>query len=583
MPLRRRWHGVRMSFFQELKRRNVHRVAIAYVVTGWVLVEAADILLPTFNAPDWLMRAVILLLVAGLPLALLASWMFELTPEGIKKEDGVDTVAEAQFKARADRKWDLAIMGVLGLLVAYFVAEKIWFSDLVRGEQLRRIAVLPFADSSPLRDQAYLAEGIALDILNLLSTKTDLRVTGRTSAFQFKDHDGDFREIGQRLGVGSLLEGEIRKVDDNVRVSTRLVDAQSGEQLWSSSYDRELNNILLVQDDIARSVVNALQAELLNAGQQEQREVDPAAYTAYQQGKFYLGKISVDDQNTAINYFNESRASDPSYAEPLVGLAIANLRLAWNLSAIDPELGVGRAIGFIDQALALNPDLADAHEVKGLIKQINYRDYFGAELDFKRALELNPQHVDALRRFGTLRGYFGNYDESLEAFQKVVDRDPLNFVTYSNYSLNALAAGKVGLAEQMIRKGLEYAPESGFFNYQLAKVLLAKGDIEGAKLANAKETVPVWQQIGDGMIACKDNRLDQAQQIAQALIEAGEVFNAAEIYGLCGDADKVFELLDAAAARRDPALIEMKLSWQLAPLRDDPRWSAVLQKLGLPE
>lgn len=571
-----------MSFYAELKRRNVIRIGIAYAVASWVLVEVSSVLLPTFDAPEWVMRAIVLLLIGGLPVALLVAWIFELTPEGIRKEDGVDTAAEAVFKARTARKADLAIMAALGLIVAYFVFEKIWLSDVVRGN-MDAIAVLPFTDMSPRRDQQYFAEGLTVELLNMLSRVTNLRVTGRTSAFRFKDYAGDFSTIGETLNVGTILEGSVRAVDNNVRITTNLIDATQGHTLWSANYDRQLNNIFQVQDEIARAVVEALEARLLDTEDEPtERVVNAEAYTAYQQGIYLQGQLTVAAQQSAINYFQQAIAKDPRYAEPLVGLADAHLMLALNMVAIDRDEGIGKATGYLDQALRLDAGLADAHVSKALIKQINFRDFVGAELDLKRALDIDPKHVTALRRLGTIYGMQGRYDEAMGTFQKIIDRDPLNTPTYSNYSYNALAAGKLALAEQMIAKVLEFSPKSIFANFQLARVYLAKGELAEARQAIEREPHPVWKSIGLGMIACTEGDNTRGTSIADELIEQREIFNAAEIYGLCGDTEKVFELLQQAAEDRDPALTEMMLSWALARLRDDPRWHEIIKVVGLP-
>ncbi len=571
-----------MSFFEKLKQRNVIRVAIAYVVGGWVLIEAADILLPTFNAPAWAMRALILSLIGGLPVALLFAWMFELTPEGIKKENESDTPAEAKFKARADRKTDLAIMAALGLVVAYFIFDKIWESEVVRGN-MDAIAILPFTDMSPRRDQEYFAEGLTVELLNMLSRVANLRVTGKTSAFQFKDYSGDFSKIGKTLNVGTILEGSVRTVDNNVRITTNLIDAEQGHTLWSANYDRQLNNIFQVQDEIARAVVTALQAQLLDtAVEPTDRVVVPEAYTAYQQGAFLQSKLTVEDQQAAISYFQQAISKDPNYAEPLVGMADADLMLALNMVAIDRDVGIGEATGYLDQALRLDPDLPDAHVAKALIMQINFRDYVGAELELKRALDSDPKHITALRRLGTIYGMQGRYDEAMEAFQKIIDRDPLNTPTYSNYSYNALAAGNLPVAEQMIKKVLEFSPDSVFANFQLARIKLAQGDLPAAETAIQREPHPVWKNIGLGMIACVQGDKAGGIAIADELIEQREIFNAAEIYNLCGETEKVFELLQQAAKDRDPALTEMKLSWAMTNLRTDPRWKEILKVMGLP-
>ncbi|MGB5487960.1 MAG: tetratricopeptide repeat protein, partial [Lysobacterales bacterium] len=510
------------------------------------------------------------------------AWMFEVTPEGIKKEDNVDTAEEVVFKARSARKTDLAIMATLALVVAYFVFEKIWLSDVVRGNN-DAIAVLPFTDMSPRRDQEYFAEGLTVELLNMLSRVANLRVTGKTSAFQFKDFKGDFSTIGKTLNVGTILEGSVRAVDNNVRITTNLIDAEQGHTLWSANYDRKLDNIFQVQDEIARAVVKALQAQLLQtADEPVDRVVVAEAYTAYQQGAFLQGQLTVDNQQSAIKYFQQAISKDPSYAEPLVGMADANLMLALNMVAIDRDVGIGEATGYLDQALRLNPDLPDAHVAKALIKQINFRDFVGAEMDLKRALDSDPKHITALRRLGTIYGMQGRYDEAMETFQKIIDRDPLNTPTYSNYSYNALAAGNLPVAEQMINKALEFSPKSVFANFQLARIYMAKGELAEARVALEREPHPVWQNIGMGMLACMEGDIAAGTLIADELITQREIFNAAEIYNLCGETEKVFELLQQAAADRDPALTEMKLSWAMTPLRSDPRWQEILKVMGLP-
>ena len=571
-----------MSFFSELKRRNVIRIGIAYAVAGWVIVEVSSVLLPTFEAPEWILRAIILALIAGLPIALLIAWVFELTPEGIKIEDNRDTPTEEKFKTRTARKADLAIMVTLALVVTYFIFEKIWLSEVVRGN-MDAIAVLPFSDMSPQRDQEYFAEGLTVELLNMLSRVADLKVTGKTSAFQFKDYEGEFSAIGDTLNVGTILEGSVRTVDNNVRITTNLIDADQGHTLWSANYDRQLDNIFQVQDEIARAVVKALEVQLLEtADEPVDRVVVAEAYTAYQQGSFLQGKLTVEDQQSAIRYFQQATEKDPAFAEPLVGMADANLMLALNMVAIDRDEGIGKAIGYLDQALKLDPDLADAHVAKALIKQVNFRDFVGAELDLKRALDTDPKHITALRRLGTIYGLQGRYDEAMETFQKIIDRDPLNTPTYSNYSYNALAAGNLQVAEEMIGKVLEFSPKSVFANFQLARVFMAKGELAEAKQAIEREPHPVWKNIGLGMIACMDGDKQAGIRIADELIEQREIFNASEIYHLCGDTEKAFELLQQAAEERDPALTEMQLSWAMTKLRKDPRWTEILKVMGLP-
>jgi TolB-like protein/Flp pilus assembly protein TadD len=570
-----------MSLFSELKRRNVIRVGLAYVVAGWVLVEVADILLPAFEAPAWVIRAVILSIIGGLPVAIFFAWMFELTPAGIKRDDGIASDEQMRFGTRTGRRIDLMIMVFLGLAVSYFVLEKIWLSDYVRGDKLRSIVVLPFTDMSPRRNQEYFAEGLTIELLNRLSRTTDLKVIGRTSAFQFKDYSGNFRDIGNKLGVGTILEGSVRAVDNNIRVTIQLVDAEQGKTLWSANFDRQLSNVFQVQDEIAKAVVDALKGRLLDtAVEEEARQIPPEAWKAYQQGRYLQSQSNVESQNRAISYFEQARQLDSTYAEPLLGLADAHLRLTLNLAEMDRDEGLSKASTYIEEALRLDSKSVNAYGSRGFIKMV-LRDFVGAELDYKRALEIDPNYGQSLSAVGTLYGWYGRYDEAMGVFQKIIDRDPLSHTVYSNYSYTALAAGDVELAESLIRKAIEFRPSMSFANYHLSRVLLARGAIEDAIEANDRETLPVWKTIGEGMISCKQGNSENAIAIAESLVQQGEVFNAAEIYGLCGDSEKVFELLNRAAEAGDPALLEMRLSWQLTGLREDPRWFKILEKIGL--
>jgi len=565
-----------MSVVSELRRRNVLRMLVLYAVVAWLIMQVAEVIIGLANLADWIGPTVLGLLAVGFPIALIFSWFYEITPEGISLEKDVDSAESITHVT--GRRLGFLVISLLCAVVILFAYDKWW---ITRPTELS-IAVLPFTDMSPQHDYQYFAEGLTVELLNTLSRNTDLRVTGRTSAFQFKDHDGDFRTIGKTLGVGTILEGSVRVAGDNMRIAIQLVDADDGHTLWSANYDRQITNVFQVQDEITRAVVDSLQAKLLKGeAAPTRRKVISEAYRANQQGRYLQGLFTIESQNQAIEYFNKARQVDPAFAEPLVGLANANLMLALNLAAIDRNLGIGRANGFLEEALRLNPNQAEAYVARALIKQIKSRDYVGAEIDLKRAVEIDPYNTTALRRLGTIHGYYGQYDEAMDAFQAIVDRDPLNTRTYSNYSMNALAAGDIALAERTIKKVLKFKPDSTYANYRLSLVLLAQGDIAQAKSANEREILPVWKTVGEGMIACKEGDRERAVTIAESLIEQHEIFNAAEIYGLCGDTEKVFELLNQAADASDPALIEMRLSWQLAYLRDDPRWHQVLAKIGL--
>jgi TolB-like protein/Flp pilus assembly protein TadD len=436
-------------------------------------------------------------------------------------------------------------------------------------------------------EQEYFSDGISEELLNLLAKIPELRVISRSSSFAFKGEKTDIPTVAKKLNVAYVLEGSVRKAGNQVRITAQLIEARTDTHLWSETYDRELKNIFDVQDEISEAIVGTLKESLniqLETAPKTITATNTGAYTAYHKGNFLQGKRTIEDQKAAIDYFRQAISLDPGYAEPLVGMANANLMLAFNMGAIDRDVAIDEATAYLDQALRLNPDLADAHVAKAIIKQVYFFDLVSAELDLKRALVSDPNHITALRRLGTIYGMQGRYVEAMGKYQIIIDHDPLRLPTYSNYSYNALAVGDLYMAEQMVKQALEINSESVFLNFQLARVYMAKANLAEAKVALEREPLPVWKNIGLGMIACMEGDNVTGTSIADELIEQHELFNAAEIYNLCGDAEKAFTLLQQAADTKngDPALTEMKLSWALTSLRNDPRWHEILKVMGLP-
>jgi len=595
-----------LSFVNELKRRNVLRIGAAYIVGAWLLIQVAETIFPLFGFDDGPARIVVVVLGIGFVPALIFAWAFEMTSEGLKKESEVDRTQSISLNT--GKKLDRMIMVVLALALGYFAFDKFVLNpqrestmevqkttEVAQARQEGRtegrvesygdksIAVLPFVNMSDDESNEYFSDGISEELLNLLAKIPELRVISRSSAFTYKGKDINLAQVAGELNVAHILEGSVRKSGNQVRITAQLIEARSDTHLWSETYDRQLDDIFAIQDEIALMVVEQLKITLLGSVPRVQKIV-PEAYRAYQKGNFLRSKLTIEDQQAAIDYFQQAFSLDPGHAEPLVGMADANLMLAFNMLAIDRDVAVDEATAYLDQALRLNPDLADAHVARALIRQIHFHDFVRAELDIKRALVSDPINITALRRLGTIYGMQGRYVEAMGKFQIIIDHDPLVLPTYSNFSFNALAAGDLYMAEQMIKQALEINSESVFLNFQLARVYMAKTKLAEAKIALEREPHPVWKNIGLGMIACMEGDNVTGTSIADELIEQHELFNAAEIYNLCGDTEKAFKLLQQAADSEnpDPALIEMKLSWALTSLRNDPRWHEVLEAIGLP-
>ncbi|MCZ6714595.1 MAG: protein kinase, partial [Deltaproteobacteria bacterium] len=429
-----------MSLIAELKRRNVFRVAAAYGIVAWLLVEVASVVLPTFNAPEWVMQVLTFLVILGFPLAMILAWAFELTPEGIKLEKTVDR-AES-ITQQTGQKLNYAIIGLLVIAVIFMfvdnyvleaepeqvdvTAEQVPAAEPVTREQ--SIAVLSFVNMSDDPNQEYFADGIAEELLNTLARFENLRVVGRTSSFSFKNSDADLKEIGEALGADVILEGSVRKAGNRVRITAQLIDAENGLHRWSETYDRELTDIFAIQTEIATAIADALRVSL--SSEERERLATPptenlAAYQAYLLGNRRLEKYTIASIEEAIEYFQRAIELDPKFALAYAGLALGYIDQFQDSGSPANEL-LTRAQGAADKALELDDRLAEAHVALADIRLMR-NDFEGAETAFQRALALNPNSVSANFLYGILLGdILARYEEALALIRKALELDPLS-------------------------------------------------------------------------------------------------------------------------------------------------------------
>ncbi|NNE04399.1 MAG: adenylyl cyclase, partial [Xanthomonadales bacterium] len=325
-----------MSFIKELKRRNVFKVGIAYAVVAWLILQVADVMIDNIGAPDWLFRAIVLVLALGFPLVLVFAWAFELTPEGIKREKDVDR--SQSIAPQTGQKLNYAIMAVMALALGYFIWDKFSASApepvaSASDEQVidKSIAVLPFVNMSADENNEYFSDGLSEELLNLLAKVDGLKVAARTSSFKFKNSDDDIADIGQKLNVATILEGSVRKHGNQARITAQLIKVDDGFHLWSETYDRNLDNIFQVQDEIARAIVDALKLPLL--GQDEQAVAASSAssfeaYDLYLLGRHHYRQVNEQGFKKAVEYFTRATDVDPDYAPAWSGLADAYLGLS---------------------------------------------------------------------------------------------------------------------------------------------------------------------------------------------------------------------------------------------------------------
>jgi TolB-like protein/Flp pilus assembly protein TadD len=463
-----------MSLIAELKRRNVFRVGVAYVICAWVIAQVADLVLDNIEAPDWVMQAIMLVLVIGFPLVLIFAWAFELTPEGIKRETTVDP-AES-ITSKTGRKLDFAIIGLLALAVVYFAVDKFALQSkqekpgvaIEPVEREKSIAVLPFDNISPDPEDAYFADGMHDEVLAQLSKIRDLKVISRTSVMGYRGDDRPSSpKIAGELSVANILEGSVRLAGNRVRITTQLIEAESDAHLWTETYDRELTaaNIFSIQSEIAKIVADALRVTLLPEEQDRLVTVPTeniAAYEAYLHGKQRFAKLTSGSVKESVDYFQQAVELDPGFALAYVRLARAYVYLADWFGLPKNEM-YSKAEVLIEKALRLDDQLGEAYTVLGQMQDWAF-DSENAEAKFRRGLELNPNSAMTYFAYGGLMRELGRAEEALILHRKGVELDPLSAKMINEVGMDLDALGRFDEGLSWYEKSFNVDPG---FSYSL--------------------------------------------------------------------------------------------------------------------
>jgi TolB-like protein/Tfp pilus assembly protein PilF/predicted Ser/Thr protein kinase len=484
-------------------------------------------------------------------------------------------------------------IGAGAAALAVLLAAGVWLGRETKHEatpagasaETPSIAVLPFVDMSAAKDQEYFTDGLSEELLNALAKIPELRVAARTSSFQFKGKSADIASIGKQLHVGTILEGSVRKSGRHVRITAQLVKVEDGFHLWSETYDRELDDIFVVQDDIARSVSSALKVKLLGeGGPAAARGGNAEAYNLYLQGKYFHDRRTREDLEKALSYFEQALKLDPGYARAWVGLAGAHASQA-DGGYVRVAEGYGKAREDVEKALQLDPDLAEAHAALGWIRRNYDWDWSGADNAFKRALELEPGNATVIQMAASLAATLGRFDEALRLDRRAVELDPLSIRAYSVLNSHAWYAGRLDEAEAAVRKALELNPESPAAHLRLGLVFLARSQPEKALEEMERVKEAAWRLHGLALAYHAVGRKKEADAALNADIDDYKenwAFQVAEIYAFRGETDKAFEWLERAYTQRDPGLSGVEGDPLLKSLESDPRYAPFLKKMRLP-
>jgi TolB-like protein/Tfp pilus assembly protein PilF len=584
------------SFFAELKRRNVYKVAAAYAVVGWLLVQVATQVFPFFDIPNWGIRLVVLLIVTGFPIALVIAWAFEATPEGIKRTE----TADAANQHSRNRVWIYVVIIGAALSLGLFLLGRYSASRSISTKSERAsatavsdksIAVLPFANLSRDPDNAYFAAGIQDEIITRLSKIGDLKVISCTSTQRFKSAPDDIPAIAAQLRVANVLEGSVQRTPDKVRVNVQLIKAATDDHLWADTFDRQLTDIFGVESEIAKTIAETLRAKL-SGSEQNAIAARPTentdAYQLYLRGRFFWNKRTGQNLNKAADYFNQAIAADPNYALAYVGLADSYVLMPL-YGAGTPQDCYPKAKAAAEKALQLDDTLAEAHTSLAQIFCYYDLDFVRAAREYQRAIELNPNYPTAHQWYGSSAlTALGRFDEAIAEVKRAIALDPLSLVINADLGNSYYRARRYDEAIKQLRKTVDLDPGFYYAHWNLGSALAANGDLAGAieeyeKARSLNDDPSMLGLLGNAYAAA--GRKSEAIKIRDEL----EAISKQRYVS-----DYSFAIVNLGLGYRDEALRRLQRSYQdragdslrfirvdplLDPLRRDPRFEALSEKI----
>jgi adenylate cyclase len=591
-----------LSFYAELKRRNVFKVAIAYTLIAWGLLEVSDTLGPAMRLPEWLPSAVAFLLILGFPIAIVFAWAVELTPDGLKMEKSSE--GESSAKDRNGKTLNPVIAIALILALSYLAFDKFVLDPRKEAAEMtadapltqqqaaavestevdNSIAVLPFVNMSSDKEQEYFSEGLSEELLNLLAKIPELRVAARTSSFSYKGKDTKIAQIGEELNVAHVLEGSVRKSGNQIRITAQLIRTDNGFHVWSKTYDRTLSDIFAMQDEIAASVVEALKVSILGAIPTQQK-TDPEVYALYLQGRFFNAQRDDESVQKALTALKQALAIDPNYAPAWVELNFTYFSLGSNGTLSFAESS-RLARSAVDRALAIDSNYAPAWGARAYLLRTFDKDWAGAQAAIERAIELEPNNALVLGSAASIASTFGRLPEAIELFEKSALLDPLNLPGLRALGRRYLRVGRIDDAFDAFDRVLAINPDFPGMKTVLIRAYMLRGDLEKALLETEKNPDAFYYRHQKANILYMMGKETEAQTLINELLETSAVNfpdAMATTYAWHGEGDSAFEWLEIAYEQDDvsPGSFLGSLWWR--KLTGDPRYSAFVEKIGLLE
>jgi TolB-like protein/Tfp pilus assembly protein PilF len=583
------------SFFAELKRRNVYKVAVAYAVVAWLLVQIATQVFPFLEIPNWVVRLVIALVLIGFPVALIIAWAFEATPEGIKRTAVADAMPGAAGQKR--HGWIYIILIGAAISVALFLLGRYTSGNIAApgfATELpsKSIAVLPFENLSEDKSNAYFAEGVHDEILTRLAKVADLKVISRTSTQHFKSTPDNLPQIAKQLGVAHVLEGSVQKANDQIRVNVQLINALTDAHLWADTFDRKLTDIFAVESEIAKTIADTLQAKLTGSEKtaiSKKPTENPDAHELYLKGRHFWNLRTEANLKKALEYFQQAIEKDPSYALAYTGLADC-YSIIPNYADRPPKEDYARALAAAHRAIELDDSLAEAHTALANALGADLQ-FAAAETEFKRAFALDPNYASAHQWYGECLQSLGRFDESIAELQGARDLDPLSLIINTILASAYYTAGRNEEALQQLQRVFDLDSSFGVAYWVRGQILETKGELDKAikDYNKAQDATPTDQT--QAMIACvyaRSGRVADARKILNELMTESQhsyvsSYSLAQIQATLGNKDEAVRLLEKAYDERSIPVGGAgtggpKIDNRFESLRDDPRFQKLLAK-----
>ena len=589
-----------MSLVTELKRRNVLRAAVLYIGAVWALAQGIAQLGPALGAPEWVVRWFVVAAAIGFPFWLLFAWFYEFTPQGLKRESEVAANDPADRRAR--RKLDVAIFGVLAIAIVLLLTNAlVWHKGaglqspadvavVLAKVPEKSVAVLPFANESGDKGDRYFSDGLSEDMITTLSQVAALKVISSASSFQFRGSTDNPAEIGAALGVAHLLTGGVRRLGDEVRITATLLNATDGSALWSQHYDRPYKDLFKLQDEIARAVADALKTRLLTEpGSVDQSDRPPGgnldAYNAYLRASSLDGTGNDAALRKSIDYLDAAIRIDPGYAQAYAMKSGAWTALAGQSGGQQARDAYAHAQQAADTALSLDQDLVTAHLARGYLLYSRDFDWTGAVAEFRRALQLSPNHDRAKMLLGQVLASLGQPRKAIELTRDALLTNPLNALSYQYLFLYYAADGRLDDAERAVRTQMTLQKNNDVLYGSLAMIEILRGDAKAALTDVQRVPDGPWRIIYAAMALQVGGDRAAADTALKTLIDKyaeGGPYQSAAVYALRNDPAGVFKWLDRARNARDPGIQQLLYDPFILRYQHDPRFAAFCTKVGLP-